>query len=90
MDRISPDRPEASVEPEVIDADTGEIQSPGELLSELDDALATAKTVEEIDEIYDAYDLEAILQSMPQGEEFVGVAIGIKRRHLKRMANEQG
>ena len=81
---------------DIVDEDTGagvtfeDTRTPGELLSELDDSLATAKTVEEIDEIYDAYDLEAILQSMPQGEEFVGVAIGIKRRHLKRMTNEQG
>lgn len=68
-----------------------EILTPGELLSELDDSLGAAKTAEEIEEIYNDYDLEARLQSMPQGEEFVGVAIGIKRRHLKlkQVANGQ-
>ena len=74
---------------EIVDADTGEIQTPGELLSDLDDALATAKSDEEIEIIYNDYDLEARLAEMPKGEEFVGVAIGIRRRHAKRVANEQ-
>ena len=87
-DRISPPKPPKppvkEPEPEVVDPDTGEVQSPGELLSELDDALGTAKDVDEIDIIYGDYDLETRLAEMPQGEEFVGVAMGIRRRHLKR------
>jgi hypothetical protein len=61
--------------------------SPGELLSDLDNALATAKTVEEVDEIYDAHDLEAALESVSGGADFQSVALGIKRRHLKRMTS---
>lgn len=76
---------------DIIDGDTGEIleswdsdQTPSDLLSELDEALATAKTAEEVAIIFNDYDLPARLTSMPQGDEFVGVAIGIQRRHLKR------
>jgi phage recombination protein Bet len=61
--------------------------TPGELLSQLDDALATAKTAVDVQTIYDDYDLEARLESVQNGEQFVGVAIGIKRRHQKRVAN---
>lgn len=75
-------------EPEIIDAETGEVQTPGELLSELDDALGTAKDANEIAIIFDDYDLPARLASMPQGEEFIGVAIAIQRRHLKRFEEQ--
>ena len=78
-----PQEEQSESEPETF----AEALTPGELLSELDDALGTAKTGEEIETIYDDYDLEARLEQVPQGEEFIGVAIGIKRRHLKRVAN---
>jgi phage recombination protein Bet len=73
---------------ESFDPDTGEIRdepSPSDLLTELDVSLHAAKTAEEVVMIYDEYDLEARLSEMPQGDEFVGVAVGIKRRHLKRV-----
>jgi hypothetical protein len=77
------------IEEEAFNDGGGEAEAPapGELLSALDDSLATAKTEEEVETIYDDYDIEAQLQTAPQGEEFIGVAIGIKRRHLKRVAN---
>ena len=75
--------------PENFDPETGEIlddeQSPSDLLSELDVSLNACKTPAEVAEIYDEYDLEARLSEMPNGDEFVGVAVGIKRRHMKRV-----
>jgi hypothetical protein len=87
-----PPKPEPKPELDLERAETEqevtfeETLSPGELLSELDDSLSTAKTVDEIEEIWNDYDLEAQLQSMRQGEEFIGVSLGIKRRHLKRVS----
>ena len=71
--------------PEVIDNDTGEIVTPGQMLSDLDDALDSATTDAEIEEIWNEHDLEAKLSTITKGDEFIGVAIGIKRRHLKRV-----
>ena len=82
----APPPEEEPSEAEIIDAETGEVMLPGELLSELDDALGTAKTLEEIETIYADYALEARLKELPQGEEFVGVAVGIKRKHVKRVS----
>ena len=36
---------------------------------------------------WNAHDLEARLEALPQGEEFIGTALGIKRKHAKRVTN---
>ena len=69
------------------DYEADELPLPGDMLSALDAELADAKDSETIEEIYDAHDIEAKLESIPQGEEFLGTAIGIKRKHLKRVKN---
>jgi phage recombination protein Bet len=66
-----------------FDENTGEVDEsevPGDLLSELDDALSTAKNAEEVATIYTDYEVETRLAG-----EFIGVALGIRRRHLKRV-----
>jgi phage recombination protein Bet len=70
---------------EVVDGSTGEVSTPGQMLSDLDDALDSATTEAEIEEIWNEHDLPAKLQNITKGDEFIGVAIGIKRRHLKRV-----
>jgi hypothetical protein len=82
---------EPEPEPESFDGETGEITdaeevSPTDLLTELDISLNACKTPDDVEDVYNEYDLEARLTQMQQGEEFVGVAIGIKRRHLKRVS----
>jgi hypothetical protein len=72
--------------PEPMDA-YAEGPTPGDLLSALDDELEGATTVGMVEEIYDMHDLEARLEQLPQGSEFTGVAIGIKRKHLARVEN---
>lgn len=81
------DRLEKEHGEESFDEDEATQPAPGDLLSELDEALGTAKTADEIETIYDDFDLEARLEQLPKGEEFVGTAISIKRRHLKRVTN---
>ena len=70
---------------EPFDPDSGEIITPGQMLSDLDDALDSATTEAEIEAIWDEHDLPAKLQNVTKGDEFVGVAIGIKRRHQRRV-----
>jgi phage recombination protein Bet len=89
-DRITPPKPPKNIDVELheldmVDADTGEIVTPGQMLSDMDDAMAHAATVDQIEEIWNEHDLEAKLQNVTKGEEFMGVAWGIKRRHLKRV-----
>ena len=36
----------------MVDADTGEIVTPGQMLSDMDDAMAHAATVDQIEEIW--------------------------------------
>jgi hypothetical protein len=69
-----------------IEGGTNEaLPMPGDLLSALDADLTKAKTEEEVEEVYDRHDLEAVLQTIPQGEEFIAVAIGIKNKHANRV-----
>lgn len=79
-----PPPPPPEPEPEVVDDETGEVLTPSELLSELDDALGTARDVVQINDIWNDYDIQTWLESVPEGREYLGVAQGIKRRHLKR------
>lgn len=86
-----PKKPEPKPEPEKqeeegFDSETGEEQTPSDLLTELDVSLNACKTTEEVEDVYNEYDLEARLTQMENGEEFTGVAIGMKRRHLKRVS----
>jgi hypothetical protein len=60
---------------------------PGDLLSSLDAAFDEAQNAEEIEEVWNEFDLMAQLENLPQGEQFQGVALSIKRRHLSRLAN---
>lgn len=79
------ERPEAFEPEEEIVTPDGEVVTPGQMLSDLDEALAYAESVERIEEIWNEHDIEAKLAHVSQGEQFVGVAWGIKRRHLKRI-----
>jgi hypothetical protein len=84
--KTPPKPPVPEPDPEPLD-EYAEGPSPGDLLSALDEELADAKTTEMVEEIYDMHDLEARLEQMPQGNEFTGVALSIKRKHLKRVDN---
>jgi len=83
----TPEEPEPMSPHQEADYEADELPLPGDMLSALDAELADAKDAETIEEIYDAHDIEAKLESIPQGEEFLGTAIGIKRKHLKRVKN---
>jgi hypothetical protein len=83
----TPEEPEPMPPHQEADYEADELPLPGDMLSALDAELADAKDAETIEEIYDAHDIEAKLESLPQGEEFLGTAIGIKRKHLKRVKN---
>jgi phage recombination protein Bet len=91
--RPTPPKPPAkSIEVELheldmADLDTGEIVTPGQMLSDMDDAMGNATSAAEIDEIWSDFDLEAKLQSVTKGDEFIGVAWGIKRRHTTRVTS---
>ena len=67
-----------------IDDSVNEELTIGELLEILDKSLDDANDAVQVEEIWNEHDLPAKLQSMSQGEEFQGVALGIKRRHLRR------
>lgn len=97
--RVSPLTPPAPPKPpaksievelhelDMADLDTGEIVTPGQMLSDMDDAMGNATSAAEIDEIWSDFDLEAKLQSVTKGDEFIGVAWGIKRRHTTRVTS---
>jgi len=83
-----PAKAKAKEEPEeeVSFGEPDDVPAPGALLSALDFALDTAQSAEEVEGIWDQHDLMATLESLPQGEQFQGVALSIKRRHLQRFA----
>jgi hypothetical protein len=66
---------------EVLDAvEEGEEIAPADFLKELEASLATAKTKEEVETIFDDYEVEDRL-----AESFIGVALKIRRDALKRV-----
>jgi phage recombination protein Bet len=62
------------------------VKAPGDLLSSLDAAFDEAQNAEEIEDVWNEFDLMAQLENLPQGEQFQGVALSIKRKHLARFA----
>ena len=89
--KTPPKPPTAKKEPEPeeegeAEGEAEQAETPGDMLSMLDEALSAATTVEEVEQIYDESDIEAALQSHQNGDQFAGVALGIKRRHMKRVA----
>lgn len=65
--------------------DEREPASPSDMLTALDDELATVGTEELVWEVWESHDLEARLTHVQKGTEFIGIAKGIKDRHLKRV-----
>jgi len=74
------------VEEEAFDPETGEVieegeeMAPADFLKELEEAMATAKTKEEVETIFDDYEVEDRL-----AESFIGVALKIRRDAMKRV-----
>lgn len=77
------------VQEEAFDPDTGEVLdaveegeeiAPADFLKELEEAMATAKTKEEVETIFDDYEVEDRL-----AESFIGVALKIRRDALKKV-----
>lgn len=58
---------------------------PGDLMSELDDDLASASDEATVEEIWNTHDLPAKLSDMQGGDTFITVAEAIKARHVKRV-----
>jgi phage recombination protein Bet len=92
MAKAKPIEPEPELEQEevggtIFDDDSQGDDGPtaGDLLSALDAALEGAGTEADVEEIWNDHDLEARLESVPQGQEFQSVAAGIRRKHLKRV-----
>jgi hypothetical protein len=75
-------KPVVEEEAEVIDGEVveGEEIPPADFLRELEEAMATAKTKEEVETIFDDYEVEDRL-----AESFIGVALKIRRDALKRV-----
>jgi hypothetical protein len=75
----------------IYDPETGEVNdaaepTPTELLASLSEMLETAKTEEEVEEIWDGHDVEARLEGVEKGDRFLTLALGVKQKHLARIA----
>lgn len=90
----TPPKPPAKKEEVRHDEETGEViegevvddgPTPGDLLTALDEELGECSTPDEIAEVWDSHDIEAKLQGVTGGEQFITVAIGMRRKHLRRV-----
>ncbi len=65
--------------------DESEPQAPSDMLTALDDELATASDEATVMEIWGVHDLPARLTNTPNGDEFIAISKAVRDRHLKRV-----
>ncbi|ESZ60512.1 recombinase [Mesorhizobium sp. L103C120A0] len=87
---------DANIDDEIPDFDpeTGAVEgdvvesepvAPSDMLTALDDELATASDEATVMEIWGVHDLPARLFQAPNGDEFISIAKAVRDRHLKRV-----
>lgn len=67
------------------DVDEGEDLTPSDMLTLLDDAMATKITEADILDLWNEHDLPARLTHVEKGAEFISIATAVRNKHLKRV-----
>lgn len=70
---------------EAGDVDESEELTPSDMLTLLDDAMATKTTEADVLDLWNEHDLPARLTHIEKGEEFIAISKAVRDRHLKRV-----
>lgn len=72
-------------EAEIDEAIAEDILTPSDMLTLLDDAMATKTTEADILDLWNEHDLPARLTHVEKGEEFIAISKAVRDKHLKRV-----